>query len=54
MPLSFDDVGLRVYDFYGYASPVQFFPMPVKDGDKWKFLTEKGTTLPIEGDRLSY
>lgn len=54
VPLSFDDVGLRVYDFYGYASPVQFFPMPVKEGDKWKFLTEKGATLPIEGDRLSY
>lgn len=54
VPLSFDDVGLRVYDFYGYASPVQFFPMPVKEGDKWKFLTEKGTILPIEGDRLSY
>ncbi|RZJ91102.1 MAG: WG repeat-containing protein [Chryseobacterium sp.] len=54
VPLSFDDIGSRVYDFYGYASPVQFFPMPVKEGDKWKFLTEKGTMLPIEGDRLSY
>lgn len=54
VPLSFDDVGLRVYDFYGYTSPVQLFPMPVKEGDQWKFLTEKGTVLPITGDRLSY
>lgn len=54
VPLSFDDIGSKVYDFYGYTSPVQFFPMPVKQGDKWKYLTEKGTMIQIEGDQLSY
>jgi len=54
VPLSFDDIGLRVYEYYGFVSPVQFFPMPVKQGNKWKFLTEKGNMLPIEADHLSY
>ncbi len=54
VPLSFDDVGLRVYDFYGYTSPVQLFPMPVKEGDQWRFLTEQGIMLPIKGERLNY
>ena len=54
IPLQYDDLGLRVYDFYGYSSPVQLFPMPVKEGDQWRYLTEKGDKLPIVADRLVY
>ncbi|EDM34222.1 hypothetical protein PBAL39_17344 [Pedobacter sp. BAL39] len=54
VPLGYDDLGVRVYDFYGYSSPVQLFPMPVKEGDKWWYLNEKGGKLAIEGDRLVY
>jgi hypothetical protein len=54
VPLQYDDLGLRVYDFYGYSSPVQLFPLPVKKGDKWRYLREKGDKLPIIADRLVY
>jgi hypothetical protein len=40
------------YDDLGYGVEVVAFPMPVKEGDKWIYLTENGQKLPVEGDRL--
>lgn len=46
VPIKYDDLGSGV--------DADVFPMPVKEGDKWIYLTENGEKLPIEGDRLTY